>query len=46
MKLFDEAVEDIKAAIKLAPGDKKLRDEFERVKKSQLENKKKQSNAL
>jgi Flp pilus assembly protein TadD len=34
MKLhnYDEAVQDIKEAIKLNPNDKKLREEFEKIK--------------
>lgn len=31
-KSFDEAAQDLKAAIKLNPADKKLRDEFELLK--------------
>jgi hypothetical protein len=31
---YDEAIDDIKAAIKLSPNDKSLRDEFEVVKKA------------
>ncbi len=31
-KGFDEAINDIKEAIKLSPGDKNLRDEFESIK--------------
>jgi tetratricopeptide (TPR) repeat protein len=30
---FDEAITDIKEAIKLSPADKNLRDEFEQIKK-------------
>ena len=30
---YDEAIDDIKAAIKLSPSDKNLRDEFENIKK-------------
>lgn len=29
---FDEAIDDIKTAIKLSPSDKNLRDEFENIK--------------
>lgn len=32
VKNFKEATDDLKAAIKLSPGDKKLRDEFEKLK--------------
>lgn len=31
-KNFKEATDDLKNAIKLSPGDKKLRDEFEKLK--------------
>jgi tetratricopeptide (TPR) repeat protein len=33
LKNYDEAVDDIKAAIKLSPADKALRDEYENIKK-------------
>jgi hypothetical protein len=32
LKLYEEAIEDIKEAIKLNPSDKNLRDEFENIK--------------
>ena len=32
LKNYDEAITDIKEAIKLSPGDKALRDEFEAIK--------------
>ena len=32
LNAFDEAIEDIKSAIKLSPADKNLRDEFENIK--------------
>ena len=39
MKLhaYDEAISDIKEAIKLSPNDKKLREEFEAIKKARTE---------
>jgi hypothetical protein len=33
LKNYDEAIDDIKAAIKLSPADKGLRDEYEIIKK-------------
>jgi hypothetical protein len=32
MHQYDEAIQDIKEAIKITPSDKKLRDEFENIK--------------
>lgn len=29
---YDEAIDDIKEAIKITPGDKNLRDEYEKIK--------------
>ena len=34
MKAYDEALTDIKEAIKLSPSDKSIRDEFEAIKAS------------
>jgi tetratricopeptide (TPR) repeat protein len=39
---YDEAIQDIKEAIKIAPSDKNLRDEFETIKKAKQEYTKKQ----
>ena len=36
LKNYEEAIDDIKAAIKLSPADKSLRDEFENIKKERL----------
>ena len=41
MRQYDEAINDIKEAIKLSPADKALRDEFEAIKS----NKKKEADA-
>lgn len=42
MHQYDEALQDIKEAIKITPNDKKLREEFETIKKARTEYNKKQ----
>jgi cyclophilin family peptidyl-prolyl cis-trans isomerase len=46
MKNYDEAIEDIKAAIKLNPQDKKLRTDFDNVKNEKKKHAMSQQNAM
>lgn len=45
-KNFKEATDDLKNAIKLAPGDKKLREEFEKLKAEKKKNADAQADAM